>query len=451
MAEVDVINSNSFKQTQLKLDKQNLRLDKNHTDSMLLHNREYAELKRFLHSVQTVNDEEGEIGVPGSQTKLLRSVTAPDKESLALVPGGGEHQTPNRPKTVNQGVRRRSASESSVTTERGAGKGLRSKSEATSEPASPRKGSLAGSDRLPRLMLPPSPIQEDTPSWKRRSSDETPTKNAPNPPRERRKSSTVTVEFNMKGEAGGRRLSRTTSLDSHNNAPPRKSSIGLSLDLNNNRDRRLSASFPLTSNGYMAPTSNLLHPKGPHSDYYSSSSSRSSSPMSGMPMRRHSVAHPISSSTSIRKSVELSEGFAMDTQVYDPSIPVDPTGRRYSSSDEGSTASGPTPRSSLSLKIPAPKVSHAKSMEVMVASQKQILQRRKTMSQLNTRLMTPGECIEIQNKRRDRIHGSGSEDGSSVKGAVWAREPFFANQPGTGGQNRKNSVTDKETIDSVKN
>ena len=76
-----------------------------------------------------------------------------------------------------------------------------------------------------------------------------------------------------------------------------------------------------------------------------------------------------------------------------------------------------SPRSLMPLKSPAGK--GYGNLSVLVASQKQILQRRKASSaHTNTRILSPGECIEMQIKRRDQMRQGGAKSSTFSPRAI---------------------------------
>lgn len=363
LAEVDVINSNSFKQSQLNLERHHQRLTKEFGEQMLLHNREYSELKMFLQSIRTI--EATNLDAAG-MVASDRPTTAPsqlnEERNTAL---GHLKSIPER-KTLSATLQRpskfsRSVSDTAVSKLHGVNFGATKF--AKSLPTSPKSKSETQKEgnrikfKLPLEELEDSP-NIDTPRSGYQSD---------------RKDPVPKLELSNLSN----KQDVENSTQPNKNTPPNRTS------------------------------------------------------------RRHTVAN-----ISIRKNLGLDDLDDFDDPVKSKSAP-DLSARSDKQPDELDestvTKKKTSSRSLMPLKSP-PGVGYG-NLGVLVASQKQILARRKASSaHTNTRLLSPGECIEMQIKRRDQ-----ARSGEPKTATFTPRAIDFSARRKNAGVRKLNGVTNINT------
>lgn len=331
LAEVDVINSNSFKQTQLHLERHNLKLTKDFSEQMLLHNREYSELKMFLQSIKTVEPTdlsllEGRDGMSNRpRTAPPITIGASGRREKASPPG---EMMRSKTSLAGRSTKfNRSVSDTDVGKMKGFAKHGKPINKTLSNPAIINKVGTNHSETRIKFNLPLDDVLSSekleilTPRHVKSTNSEL-------------RSSVLSLSTNSDSQSDDsraelRRLTQSASQTSYSSDPRRplgsvslRRNLGLD-DLDDPDDKKMSKSTP-----------------------------------------------------------ELRDGDSVD---------------KPSSSKQRTS-----PRSMMPLKSPTS--FGCGNLSVLVASQKQILRRRQSsLTHSNTKPLSPGECIEMQIKRREQI------------------------------------------------
>lgn len=400
LAEVDLINSNQFKHDQQKLQRHQAKLRKDYIETMLVHNREYSELKQFLHCIKQVSKEDDDTSVKSVQRPLganqKKCIKGKSKKRHKDVDDdddsddedddddedsdGSADDNQDQAKKMDKSSQEVDSKKANIYLTRPNGMvrvNINQKSKddklvpGKTKAVQPRLTSREQIDNSSAL----SDISEST-----------------------RKTTARLTALNL--NAMREQFQRISSPLPPNNLEPNTGAmVGSNLRASSPRFQNHNTLFP-TNNQRMGASSPFhIKQNGdrPSSRRESSAFGASVSHFTLSAPRRSSAVPPHSS------FYPRPQSGMSDADFGSPKVSSSfPGAQRPSLSRETVTGEGSVSSSarSSSRRAPVPPKIGTKALQVLVASQKKILERRKSGENLSTRLMTPSECIEMQNRRR---------------------------------------------------